>query len=136
MVGSKRTFEYVLKPDTAEDAERLFARAKKILGYACEGDDRIECHGITGEGVGAITLNLTIRARDQWACRALAQEILNHVTWGLAKGATDLTLGSRRQEAHTHRGYSHGRTKTFREPRSQPPPPRPRPQAPPPDPSP
>ena len=115
MPGSKRTFEYVLKP-TGEDVEQTFRRAKRILGWACEGDKRIECHGISGEGLGVVTLNLTIVNRDQWACRQLAQDILNLVPWGLATDATQLTLQSRRQQPHTRRGYgAGGRTKTWRE---------------------
>jgi hypothetical protein len=120
MVGSKRTFEYVLTPNASEDVEKLFARARKILGWACDGDTRIECHGITGEGLGAVTLNLTIHHRDQWACRQLAQDVLNKVVWGLAKNATQLQLQSRRQEVHPNRGYAHGRTKTYRSPKPPP----------------
>jgi hypothetical protein len=121
MGGSTRTFEYVLRPGDTEGAEKLLGRAKKILGWACDGDTRIECHGITGEGLGVITLNLTIRHRDQWACRQLAQDILSQVMWGLEKGdATQLDLQSRRQEPHTRRGYAGGRTKTWRETRNNP----------------
>ena len=132
MAGSRRTFEYVLTPGEGA-VEQTFRRAKRVLAWACEGDDRIECHGISGEGLGAVTLNLTIVNRDQWACRQLAQDILNLVLWGLETDATQLALQSHRQQVHAHRGYSHGRTKTFREPRSQPlPPPRPpRPPGPP-----
>lgn len=115
MVGSKRTFEYILTPSTTEDAEKLFARARKVLGWACDGDTRIECHGITGEGLGVVTLNLTIHHRDQWACRQLAQDVLNKVVWGLAKDATQLRLQSHRQKPHVRRGYGGGRSKTWRE---------------------
>lgn len=117
MPGSKRTFEYVLAPGE-EQIEQVFRRAQRILAWACEGDDRIECHGITGEGLGVVTLNLTIVNRDQWACRQLAQDILNLVTWGLKNDeATKLELQSKRQKPHTARGYAHGRTKTFRSPK-------------------
>ena len=115
MAGSKRTFEYVLTPGP-EGVDQLLRRAQRILAWACEGDKRIECHGMSGEGLGAITLNLTIVNRDQWACRQLAQDILNLVTWGLANDATQLALQSRRQEPHKKRGYgAGGRTKTWRE---------------------
>jgi hypothetical protein len=118
MAGSKRTFEYVLKP-TGEDVEQTFRRAQRILGWACEGDKRIECHGISGEGLGVVKLNLTVTGRDQWACRQLVQDILNLVVWGLEKDATRLDLQSRRQEPHLTRGYgAGGRTKTYRSPKS------------------
>lgn len=113
MPGSKRTFAYTLLP-AGEDAEKTLRQAEKILAWACEGDDRVECHGISGDALGAITLNLTIVNRDQWACRQLAQDILNYVTWGL-KNPTGFDLNSVRQPAHGHRGYQHGRTKRYRE---------------------
>jgi hypothetical protein len=97
----------------------VFRRAQRILAWACDGDDRIECHGITGEGLGVVTLNLTIVNRDQWACRQLAQDILNLVTWGLKNEATRAELQSRRQKPHQRRGYgAGGRTKTWRESKS------------------
>lgn len=117
MPGSRRTYTYVLIPSSTEDAAKVLAKAERILGWACGGDDRIECHGVTGAAVGSITLNLTIRGRDQWWSRQLAQDILNLVTWGLEKDATRLQLESRRQEVHMNRGYSHGRTKTYRTPK-------------------
>jgi hypothetical protein len=116
MPGSRRTFEYALTPGE-EQVEQVFRRAQRILAWACDGDDRIECHGITGEGLGVVTLNLTIVNRDQWACRQLAQDILNLVTWGLKNEATKAELQSRRQKPHLSRGYSHGRTKTSRSPK-------------------
>jgi hypothetical protein len=127
MPGSKRTFEYLIAAGP-DDTEKVLRKAERILAWACDGDERIECHGISGGAVGAVTLNLTIVNRDQWACRQLAQDILNLVVWGLDKDATQLALQSRRQEVHGHRGYSHGRTKRYREPRTPPhPAPGPRP---------
>jgi len=117
MPGSRRTYSYALVPKTQEDAPKVLARAERILGWACDGDERIECHGVTGEALGSITLNLTIVGRDQWWSRQLAQDILNLVTWGLEKDATRLQLDSRRQEVHMNRGYAHGRTKTYRTPK-------------------
>jgi hypothetical protein len=117
MPGSRRTYSYALVPTTQEDAPKVLARAERILGWACDGDERVECHGITGEAVGSITLNLTIVGRDQWWSRQLAQDILNLVTWGLEKDATKLQLESKRQEVHMNRGYAHGRTKTYRTPK-------------------
>lgn len=115
MPGSKRTFTYSLTPAT-DEVERALVKARKILGYACDGDTRITCHGITGEAVGTITLNLTIVERDQWACRQLAQDIVNDITWAMRSDVT-LDLVSERLDPHTHRGYQYGRTKRFNEPR-------------------
>ena len=114
MTGSNRTFTYALTP-VPEDRDRVLKKATKILAMACDGDSRITCHGITGEALGIITISLTIKGRDQWWSRQLAQDIVNFVTWGLEPGVTQLDLESRRQEAHTHRGYAHGRTKRYRE---------------------
>lgn len=127
MTGSERSFTYTLLP-APESADRVFKQAEKILAWACEGDDRITCHGISGEAVGAITLNLTVKGRDQWWCRQLAQDIVNLVTWGLKTEATQLDLQSRRKPAHSHRGYAYGRSKPYREARqtqTQPQPPEP-----------
>lgn len=115
MPGSRRTFTYSLTPE-AGDVKRALRQANKVLAWACEGDSRIECHGVTGEAVGTITLNLTIVNRDQWACRQLAQDILNYVTWGI-RTDVNLDLESVRLGPHGHRGYQHGRSKSFNEPR-------------------
>lgn len=115
MPGSTRTFEYSLVPTSAETVTRLEKRAAKILGWACEGDDRITCHQVTGSALGVVTLSMTICARDRWWATQLAQDVLNTVTWGLETGATQTQLRSHRQDPHTHRGYAHGRTKRHRD---------------------
>jgi hypothetical protein len=93
------------------------AQARKILGWTCDGDPRVECHDVSGEALGTVVLSFTIVGRDQWWCRQLAQDILNRITWGLTNDVeTKLDLQSYRQEPHTHRGYAHGRTKPYREP--------------------
>ena len=121
MPGSNRTFEYTLKAENVEDTDRLLKRVERILGWACEGDDRITCHGVSGEAIGIVTINLTVRGRDQWWSRQLAQDIVNLTTWGLANSVS-LDLRSFRQEAHEHRGYQWGRSKRYREPRPPSPP--------------
>lgn len=114
MPGSKTTFNYTLVPEP-DDTEKVRAQAERVLGWACEGDDRITCHEVTGTALGAVALSMTIHARDRWWATQLAQDILNIVLWGLETGATRLDLQSRRQEPHDHRGYAHGRTKRYRE---------------------
>lgn len=114
MAGSKRVFTYTLIPPAGEDTKVLAARARRILAWACDGDDRIVCQDISGEAVGVVTLNLTIQGRDQWWSRQLAQDIVNYVTWGLANPAR-LQLDSKREAPHHNRGYSGGRTKRWRD---------------------
>lgn len=120
MPGSRRSFTYTLTPAPGE-LERALKKATKILGWACDGEPRVECHGITGEVLGTITLNLTVVNKDQWACRQLAQDILNHVTWGISTEVT-MDLISERFAPHTRRGYAHGRSKRRNEPRPKQPP--------------
>lgn len=114
MPRTVRTFEYKLIPGP-DDVATLEARARKILGWACEGDDRITCHDVTGSALGVVTLSLTVKARDRWWATQLAQDILNYVTWGL-KNSPRLDLQSSRQPIHQNRGYAHGRTKRTRTP--------------------
>lgn len=115
MAGSTRTYAYALTPP-AEDTEKVLARANRILGWACDGDDRIICHGITGAAFGTVVLNLTVRGRDQWHSRQLAQNILNYITWSLGQSVeVEMDLQSWRQQTHMNRGYAHGRTKRHRE---------------------
>ena len=118
MPGSTRTFAYTLIPTTPGDTAKVAAKARKIMAYACDGDDRITCHGVNDKGVegeplGRVTLSMTITARDQWWCKQLAQDVLNLVTWGLGTQVS-LDLRSARQPPHQQRGYGRGRTKTWR----------------------
>jgi len=119
MPGTRRTFTYSLTPD-ADDFDRVLKKAQRILGWACEGDHRVECHGITGEALGTITLNLTVVNRDRWAATQLAQDILNYVTWGVDTDI-NMDLGSLPPAPHEHRGYQFGRSKRFNEPKPPPP---------------
>ena len=120
MPGSTRTFSYTLIPKDPEALEKVAAKAHRILGWACDGDDRITCYGIDGEALGIVTLNLTIKARDRWWAMQLAQDILNYITWGL-RSDVDLDLRSEGPPPHENRGYVRGnRTKTWREPKASP----------------
>lgn len=109
-----RTFSYTLKAADQEGHEMLVKKARKVLGWACDGDSRITCHGVDGEAVGVVQINMTIKGRDLWATHQLAQDILNQVTWGLKQPA-EAQLSSKSQEPHSNRGYAHGRVKTWRE---------------------
>lgn len=117
MPGTTRTFTYTLIPDP-DNAARTEVQVRKVMGWACDGDDRITCHEVSGAALGAVTMSMTIRARDRWWATQLAQDVLDLVLWGLKTNATRLDLQSRREEPHSHRGYQHGRTKTYREARS------------------
>ncbi len=118
MPGSKRTFSYSLKAEKPEEVDRVYKKAKQILGWACDGDARIECHGVSGEALGVVTMNVTVVGRDQWATRQIVQDVLNKILWGLGHPKdVGLQLQSERQEPHDHRGYAYGRTKRYREPK-------------------
>lgn len=112
-----RTFSYTLKASDPEGHEVLAQKARKILGWACEGDKRIKCHGVQGDALGVVQVNMTITGRDQWWARQLAQDILNMVTWGIENPA-ELQLLSESPAPHDHRGYAYGRVKTWREQQS------------------
>lgn len=114
MPGSTRTFTYTLVP-ALEDVARVERQARKVLGWACDGDTRITCHTVSGSPLGVVTLSLTVVGRDRWWATQLAQDILNRVLWGLQTNATQLQLQSRRQDPHTHRGYAHGRKKRYKD---------------------
>lgn len=113
MPGSTRTFTYTLTP-TEADLEKATARARKIMGWACDGDRRITCYGVEGQLYGVVQLSMKITGRDQWATRQIAQDLLNMVTWGLSNPA-EMRLLSERLDPHDHRGYAHGRIKTWKE---------------------
>lgn len=113
MPGTTLTFTYTMIPDP-DGVAFLEKRARKVLGWACDGDKRITCHEVSGAGLGAVTLSLTIHGRDRWWATQLAQDILDRVLWGLESGATRLDLQSHKQPPHTNRGYAHGRTVTVR----------------------
>ena len=118
MPGTTRTFRYTLKAEDEESHEALAAKARKILGWACDGDKRITCHGVEGDALGVVQINMTIRGRDQWWARQLAQDIANMVTWGLDHPA-EMDLFSKSLAPHDHRGYAYGRVKRWREQTSQ-----------------
>lgn len=118
MPGSRRTFSYSLKAEKPEEVDRVYKKAKQVLGWACDGDARIECHGVSGESLGVVTMNVTVVGRDQWATRQIVQDVLNKILWGLGHPKdVQLQLQSERKEPHTHRGYAHGRTKRYRDPK-------------------
>lgn len=120
MPGATRDFSYSLTPKDRADVSLVAAKARKILAWACDGDDRITCKGIEGEALGLVTLKMTIVGRDRWWAMQLAQDILNIVTWNLEKTVqVDLALESWALPPHTNRGYAHGRTKRYRSPRTK-----------------
>lgn len=118
MPGTRRTYSYTLTPKDVDDTALVAAKVYKILGWACDGDKRVTCMGVTGEALGAVTMNFSIVGRDQWWSRQLAQDILNLVTWGLKQPA-DVDIQSTPAEIHMNRGYVRGnRTKRWRERRT------------------
>lgn len=87
----------------------IATRVRKILGYACDGDDRITCLGVEGEALGTIIIRAKIIGRDQWWTRQLAQDLINTITWGAGTHRdVSLDLQSVRLPAHESRGYVNG----------------------------
>lgn len=114
MAGTTRTFTYNIIPPPQE-VSRVENKARRLLGWACDGDSRITCHDVSGSSLGVVTLSMTIKARDRWWATQLAQDVLNRVLWGL-KGIR-LDLQSVGPEPHTNRG--HARTRSNRLPDDQ-----------------
>jgi hypothetical protein len=119
MPGSRRSFSYTLTP-APEDTDKVLKQAERILGWACDGDRRVECHGVTGEALGIIRMDVTVHGRDRWATTQIMQDILNLILWGLKHPKhLGLDLQSERLDPHENRGYLRGgRTKRFREPKT------------------
>ena len=113
-----RDYTWRLTPESDEDLADLSRRAHKVLAWACEGEKRLTCKGITGEALGVVELAFTIVGRDLWAAGQISQDLINHVTWRL-KNPAQVTMTSLGQAPHEHRGYAHGRQKRVNRPRSQ-----------------
>ena len=112
-----RTFTYTLTPAPG-DTEDAYRRAAKMLGWRCDGDNRIACHGVSGESLGVVIISLTIRGRDKWDSMQIGQDLINDITWNLANPAR-LEARSVPLEPHEASGYARGgRTKRFRAPKT------------------
>lgn len=113
MPGSVRDFYYAITPQDPEAVQATVKRVRKILSYACIGDDRITCLEVEGEALGTIIIRAKITGRDQWWTRQLAQDVVNVITWGLEQqtGGLDLDLRSVRLPTHEARGYVAGNRK-------------------------
>jgi hypothetical protein len=116
-MSTTRDFSFTLTPAEGQDAAELARRARKVLGWACEGDHRITCQGVDGEMYGVVQVNVQVSGKDRWNCGQLAQDLIQAVTIGV-KDPAGLDVESRQLPTHTNRGYGHGRTKRWRERRS------------------
>jgi len=113
-----RDYVWRLTPSESEDLADLSRRAHKVLAWACEGEKRLTCKGITGEALGFVELNFQVVGRDLWAAGQISQDLVNHVTWRLANPAEVVTW-SEPQGPHQNRGYAHGRTRRVNRPRAK-----------------
>lgn len=111
-----RAYRWRLTPKTGEQVEDLARRARKALAWACDGDKRISCMGVSGEAFGVVDIEFTVHARDLWWCGQLGQDIINIVTKRLTDPAA-VDIHSEHLPTHTHRGYAHGRTRRINRPR-------------------
>lgn len=112
-----RDYVWRLVPTEGEDLADLSRRAHKVLAWACEGEKRLTCKGITGEPLGMVELTFQVVGRDLWAAGQISQDLINHVTWRL-KNPAKVTVMSEPRAPHQNRGYAHGRTKRVNSPRS------------------
>lgn len=119
MPGTSRTFTYTLIPAPG-DVETVAARVRKVIGWACDGDRALTCHGITGEELGIVTFTLVAQGRDRWWATQLVQDVLSRIQDNLRDRPVRLVLGSAPPPPHDHRGYAHGRTKRTRRATAQP----------------
>lgn len=112
-----RDYVWRLTPQNNEDLADLSRRAHKVLAWACEGEKRLTCKGITGEALGFVELTFTVVGRDLWGAGQISQDLINHVTWRLRNPAS-VIMTSDPQPPHENRGYAHGRTKRVNRPRA------------------
>ncbi len=112
-----RDYTFTLTPATTEAVDEVARRAKKIMAWVCDGEKRIQCQGVDGEALGTVQVSFTAQARDRWACGQLAQDVIHMVTIGL-KDPAQLGIHFDNKAVHAHRGYQYGRSKRWREPRS------------------
>jgi hypothetical protein len=109
-----RNYVWTVRPSDPAELPRLAKKARKVLAWACEGDDRLTCRGITGEAVGVIQLTFTVVGRDLWAAGQLGQDVITLATRRLKSVAH---VSSLPRPPHMHRGYAYGREKRVNSPR-------------------
>ena len=112
-MSTTREYRFTLVPHEDATTERLARRARKVLAWACEGENRITCQGVEGEAVGAVQLRFMVTAKDRWAAGQVAQDLVNAVTWGLEQPA-GFEVEGWHLPPHMNRGYGHGRVKRWR----------------------
>lgn len=113
-----RDYVWRLRPGEDEDLAELSRRARKVLAWACEGDNRLTCQGVTGEALGFVEIGFRVVGRDLWAAGQIGQDIINLATRRLIRPA-HATVAMEPLGPHDHRGYAHGRTKRVNRPRGQ-----------------
>lgn len=114
MPGTVRTFTYSLIP-APEDVALVAAHTRKVVGWACDGDKALTCHGVSGEELGLVTFTVTVRGRDRWWAAQQVQDILNLVCRGLGDKAGRLVAGSEPLPPHTNRGHTYTRSRASRQ---------------------
>lgn len=108
-----KSYSWTLKPPP-EQLDDFSRRARKVLAWACEGDTRITCHGVTGEAFGVVEISFTVVGRDLWGTGQISQDLINTVTMRL-KNPADIDFTVERPPVHGNRGYGHGRAKRINE---------------------
>jgi hypothetical protein len=112
-VTTTRTYSWTLKPPE-EQLDDFSRRARKVLAWACEGDTRISCQGVTGEAFGVVEISFAVTGRDLWATGQISQDLINTVTMRL-KNPADIDFTRERPPVHGNRGYGYGRKRRINE---------------------
>lgn len=105
-----KSYVWTLHPFKEEELSDLARRARKVLAWACDGDDRITCMGVDGEALGMVQIKFSVTGRDRWWTGQLSQDLINTITMRLQNPA-DLDLKWERPPTHGNRGYQHGRSR-------------------------
>lgn len=105
-----KSYVWTLHPFRDEELADLARRARKVLAWACDGDDRITCMGVDGESLGMVQIRFSVTGRDRWWTGQLSQDLINTITMKLQNPA-DLDLQWERPPTHGNRGYQHGRSR-------------------------
>lgn len=113
-----RNYIWRLTPREDEDLAELGRRARGVLGWACEGDKRLECQGVSGEAFGFVEIGFQVKGRDLWDAGQIGQNIIDLATRRLRNPAIASVLVAP-LSPHDHRGYEHGRTQRVNRPRGQ-----------------
>lgn len=103
-----RRFAWTYKPTRMEDAYRLCAQARGVVGTFCEGWP--QWYGepkILGGSLGVVRVEVTITSRDQWWVDKRARNLLEAFRRHTDIPALELTEDKNKLPPHEHRGKTY-----------------------------